>query len=202
MTAGLQHQPLVLASASAARRDLMAGVGLSVELQPVSLDEEALRRSRPDLSPARMAVFLAEAKALAVSRLRPGVLILGGDQILEHAGAALGKANSMAEVAARLKDFRGRTHHLHSGAALAQDGAVVWHGVDTASLTVRNFSDDWLEAYLTAEGSTLNGVVGGYRLEGPGAQLFEQIKGDYFTVLGLPLWAVLDALRDRGVIGR
>lgn len=202
MMTGFQRQPLVLASASVARRALMAGVGLSVELHPADLDEEAVRQSRSHLSPAAMAVALAEAKALAVSRIRPGILVLGGDQILEDDGVIVSKANTLPEIAARLRGFRGGTHHLHSGAALARDGAVIWQGVDSAALTVRNFSERWLETYLAAEGAALTGVVGGYRLEGPGAQLFERIEGDYFTVLGLPLPAVLEALREHGVLDR
>jgi len=202
VSAGFQRQPLVLASASAARRALMAGVGLTVDLQPADLDEEGLRQANPELEPAEMAVRLAEAKAVAVSRMRPGVLVLGGDQILEDDGAIVSKADDLEAIAARLRGFRGRTHHLHSGAALAQDGQVVWRNVDTAALTVRDFSDAWLATYLEAEGATLTGVVGGYRLEGPGAQLFSRIEGDYFTVLGLPLWAVLEALREQGVIDR
>lgn len=202
MSPAFQRQPLVLASASAARRALMAGVGLSVELQPADLDEEGLRQANPDLGPADMAVRLAEAKAVAVSQMRPGVLVLGGDQILDEDGEIVSKADDLVAIAARLRGFRGRTHHLHSGAALARDGAVVWRHVDTAALTVRDFSEAWLATYLEAEGAALTGVVGGYRLEGPGAQLFSRIDGDYFTILGLPLWAVLEALRDQGVIDR
>jgi len=202
MSAGFQRKPLVLASASAARRALMAGVGLTVDLQPADLDEEGRRQANPDLGPADMAIRLAEAKAVAVSRIRPGVLVLGGDQILDEGGAIVSKAESLDAIAARLRGFRGRTHHLHSGTALARDGAVVWRHVDTAALTVRDFSEAWLTTYLEAEGTALTGVVGGYRLEGPGAQLFSRIEGDYFTVLGLPLWAVLEALRDQGVIDR
>jgi septum formation protein len=202
MSAGFQRQPLVLASASAARRALMAAVGLTVDLQSADLDEEGLRQANPDLGPADMAIRLAEAKAIAVSRIRPGVLVLGGDQILDEDGTSVSKAESLDAIAARLRGFRGRTHHLHSGAALARDGAVVWRHVDTAALTVRDFSEAWLTTYLEAEGTALTGVVGGYRLEGPGAQLFSRIEGDYFTVLGLPLWAVLEALRDQGVIDR
>ncbi|WP_370238490.1 Maf family protein [Brevundimonas sp.] len=202
MRAGFQRQSLVLASASAARRALMAGVGLTVDLQPADLDEEGVRQANPDLGPADMAVRLAEAKAVAVSRMRPGVLVLGGDQILDDDGEIVSKADDLVAIAARLRGFRGRTHHLHSGAALARDGAVFWRHVDTAALTVRDFSDAWLATYLEAEGTALTDVVGGYRLEGPGAQLFSRIEGDYFTVLGLPLWAVLDALREQGVIAR
>jgi len=202
MRAGFQRQSLVLASASAARRALMAGVGLTVDLQPADLDEEGVRQANPDLGPADMAVRLAEAKAVAVSRMRPGVLVLGGDQVLDDDGEIVSKADDLVAIAARLRGFRGRTHHLHSGAALARDGAVFWRHVDTAALTVRDFSDAWLATYLETEGTALTDVVGGYRLEGPGAQLFSRIEGDYFTVLGLPLWAVLDALREQGVIAR
>jgi predicted house-cleaning NTP pyrophosphatase (Maf/HAM1 superfamily) len=129
-------------------------------------------------------------------------LVLGGDQILDDDGVIVSKADNLVDIAARLRGFRGQTHHLHSGAALARDGQVVWRHVDTAALTVRDFSEAWLATYLEAEGAALTGVVGGYRLEGPGAQLFSRIDGDYFTVLGLPLWAVLEALRHQGVIDR
>lgn len=196
----LQRAPLLLASASVARRAMMRDVGIEPELMPADLDEDRIRRDHPGLAPFDMAGVLAEAKAMAVSRLRPGRLVLGGDQILEADGKIVSKARDLAAVEARLKQFRGRAHSLHSAAALARDGVVVWRHTDTAILHVRAFSDDFLQAYLQAEGEVLTTVVGGYRLEGPGAQLFDRIEGDYFTVLGLPLRPVLQALRDQGVL--
>nr|MBF0665200.1 Maf family protein [Brevundimonas sp.] len=109
-------------------------------------------------------------------------------------------ARAAASDGARLAEMRGRTHRLHSGAALAHKGQVVWSGVDTATMRMRDFSDAFLDAYLAGEGEVLLGSVGAYRLEGPGAQLFEAVEGDYFTVLGMPLWPVLTELRRAGVL--
>ena len=130
----------------------------------------------------------------------PEAWVLGGDQTLAFAGGVVSKAASMTAARAQLAAMRGRGHQLHSGAALARNGQVVWSGVDTVTLRVRDFSDAFLDAYLAAEGDGLLTSVGSYRLEGMGAQLFEAVEGDYFTVLGLPLWPVLAELRRAGVL--
>lgn len=192
---------LILASKSAARREMLTGAGVPFAVRVADVDEDAVKTRFDPADAAGLAEELARAKAVAVSRLEPGVWVLGGDQTLAFEGGLVSKAPDLAAAGARLSSMRGKVHHLHSGAALARDGEVVWSGVDTAAMHVRAFSDAFLEAYLAAEGEGLLACVGAYRLEGMGAQLFERIEGDYFTVLGLPLWAVLGQLRCHGVIG-
>lgn len=198
MSAELER--LILASRSAARRAMLADAGVVFSVEDAGVDEDAIKVAMADAAPTDLAVELAAAKALAVSRQRPEAWVLGADQTLSFDGGLVSKAKSLDEARARLQQMRGRTHHLHSGAALAHDGAVVWSGVDSVAMRMRDFSDDFLDAYLAAEGEALLSCVGAYRLEGLGSQLFEAVQGDYFTVLGLPLWPVLAELRRAGVI--
>lgn len=191
---------LVLASKSAARREMLTSAGVAFEVRVADVDEDAVKARFEPTEASALAEELARTKALAVSRLDPDAWVLGGDQTLAFDGGLVSKARDLAQARARLSAMRGRVHHLHSGAALARGGEVVWSGVDTAGMHVRDFSDDFLDAYLAAEGEVLLACVGSYRLEGMGSQLFDRIEGDYFTVLGLPLWAVLDQLRRHGVI--
>ena len=192
------HERLILASKSAARRAMLENAGVPFVVQVADVDEDALKT--PGVDPAELAVELARAKALAVSRHDPEAWVLGADQTLAFDGGLISKAPTLAAARARLSAMRGRSHSLHSGAALAHKGQVVWSGLDTAEMKVRAFSDAFLDAYLAAEGEGLLACVGSYRLEGMGAQLFDAVQGDYFTVLGLPLWPVLTELRRVGVI--
>lgn len=198
MSAELER--LILASRSAARRAMLADAGVVFSVEDAGVDEDAIKVAMADAAPTDLAVELAVAKALAVSRNEPHAWVLGADQTLSFDGGLVSKAKSLDEARGRLRQMRGRTHHLHSGAALAHDGAVVWSGVDSVAMRMRDFSDDFLDAYLAAEGEVLLSCVGAYRLEGLGSQLFETVQGDYFTVLGLPLWPVLAELRRAGVI--
>lgn len=132
-----------------------------------------------------------------MSRARPG-LVIGSDQTLDLEGTLYDKAEDIDAARARLKLLRGKTHKLHSAVVVAKEGAPIWREVVSASLTMRDFSDAFLEDYLKAEGSNALGSVGCYRLEGPGAQLFSKIQGDYFAILGLPLMGLLDLLRRHG----
>lgn len=191
---------LVLASKSAARRAMLEGAGVPFAVEVAEVDEAAVKATHDPADAAGLAEELARVKALAVSRRDPEAWVLGADQTLAFDGDLVSKAGSLAAARARLAAMRGRTHHLHSGAALAHNGQIVWSGVDTATMRVRNFSDAFLEAYLVAEGDGLLACVGSYRLEGMGAQLFEAVEGDYFTVLGMPLWPVLAELRRAGVL--
>jgi len=193
-------QQLILASRSAARRTMLTGAGVPFVTGDSGVDEGALKVSLGHLSPIELALELAAAKALALSRRDPEAWVLGSDQTLDVEGRLVSKAADMASARDRLNDLRGRTHQLHAAAALARDGVIVWSGADTARLTMRVFSDGFLDAYLEAEGESLLGSVGCYRLEGMGSQLFDRVEGDYFTVLGMPLWPVLDQLRRFGVI--
>jgi septum formation protein len=191
---------LILASRSAARRAMLENAGVAFEARAADVDEAAIKAVSTDLDPVALAVRLAEAKALAVSRDDPDAWVLGSDQTLAFDGGLVSKAASLEAARDRLKAMRGRTHTLHSGAALATKGQVVWSGADTARMKMRDVSDAFLETYLAAEGAALLSCVGAYRLEGMGSQLFEAVEGDFFTVLGLPLWPVLAELRRAGVI--
>lgn len=190
---------LILASKSAARRAILTEAGVPFTVQVADVDEDALKT--PGVDPAALAVELARAKALAVSRHDADAWVLGADQTLAFDGGLVSKAPTLEAARERLIAMRGRSHQLHSGAALARNGQVVWSGVDTVEMKMRDFSDACLDAYLAAEGAALRACVGSYRLEGLGSQLFEAVEGDYFTVLGLPLWPVLAELRRAGVIG-
>ena len=191
---------LILASKSAARRAMLEGAGVPFSVQVADVDEQAVKAVHDPADAAGLAVELARVKALAVSRHDPEAWVLGADQTLAFAGGLVSKAPSLVAARARLAEMRGRSHQLHSGAALACNGQVVWSGVDTATLRMRDFSDAFLDTYLAAEGEALLGSVGSYRLEGMGSQLFDAVEGDYFTVLGMPLWPVLAELRRAGVL--
>jgi len=193
-----EGERLILASKSAARRAMLSDAGVPFVVQVADVDEDALKT--PGVDPVELAVELARAKALAVSRHDADAWVLGADQTLAFDGGLVSKAAALDAARERLSAMRGRTHQLHSGAALARNGQVVWSGVDTVEMKMRDFSDAFLDAYLAAEGEALLSCVGSYRLEGLGAQLFEAVEGDYFTVLGLPLWPVLAELRRAGVI--
>lgn len=191
---------LILASKSAARRAMLEGAAVPFTLHVADVDEDAIKARLADHDAADLAVELARAKALAVSRHHEDAWVLGADQTLAFDGGLVSKANSLEAARARLMQMRGRSHQLHSGAALAHNGQIVWSGVDMATLTMREFSDGFLDSYLATEGEGLLSCVGAYRLEGMGSQLFARVEGDYFTVLGLPLWPVLAELRRVGVL--
>ena len=191
---------LILASRSAARRAMLTDAGVAFGLEDAGVDEDAIKVAMSNDTPEVLAIELACAKALAVSRRDADVWVLGADQTLAFDGGLVSKARSLDEARDRLRSMRGRSHQLHSGAALATKGQIVWSGVDTVQMKMRDFSDAFLDRYLEAEGDELLACVGSYRLEGLGSQLFEAVDGDYFTVLGLPLWPVLAELRRAGVI--
>ncbi|CAN5117685.1 nucleoside triphosphate pyrophosphatase [soil metagenome] len=180
---------------------MLSGAGVDFVVEVAGVDEDAIKVAMKEAAPEALAVELACAKALAVSRQRPEAWVLGADQTLSFDGELVSKATSVVEARARLGAMRGRTHDLHSGAALARGGEIMWSGVDTARMVMRASSDAFLDDYVAREGEAIRSCVGSYRLEGLGAQLFEAVEGDYFTVLGLPLWPVLAELRRAGVIG-
>lgn len=195
---------LILASQSAARRAMLADAGVPHDAMAPGVDEDMAKASlRADGNDARrMADALAELKAMKLSRRFPQDLVLGCDQTLALAdGDMLDKPASREDAANQLRRLRGATHKLMSAAVICQGGDPVWRHVDVARLTVRSFSDAWLETYLDVEWPAIGGCVGGYRLEATGAQLFSRIDGDHFTILGLPLLPLLDYLRVRGVLG-
>jgi nucleoside triphosphate pyrophosphatase len=194
----LASGPLVLASRSAVRRTLLEAAGVPVEVYPADIDERSLETGVPSATPAAVAALLARQKALVVAGLRPARLVLGADQVLALDAKLFTKPADRAAARTQLRALSGRTHELHSAIAFVRDGAVVFEHVGTARLTMRSFSDRFLDAYLDAIGSAATASVGAYQIEGPGLQLFERIEGDYFTVLGLPLLAALDFLRRYG----
>lgn len=195
---------VVLASSSRTRADMLRAAGLNVETVPSGLNESAmiaaLSVNGETVGPADIATVLAEAKAQTVSESRPGRLVIGADQTLELDGELFTKPDSVEVARRNLLRLRGRTHILHSAGAIVRDGETLWSFSDSASLTMRKFTPEFLGHYSAAEGSTLLESVGSYRLEGPGAQLFEKIDGDWFTILGLPLIPLLSELRKLGVV--
>lgn len=192
--------PLILASASEARADLLRRAGVRITIAPARIDEDEVKAAlRADGAPARdQADILAEMKALAVSRSHPGALVLGADQILDMAGRSFDKPADRAEARDHLLALRGQRHDLLSAAVIARDGEPIWRHIGRARLQMRPFSDAFLDDYLDRMGHAVTMTVGGYMLEGLGAQLFARVDGDYFTVLGLPLIETLGFLRLHG----
>lgn len=192
---------LVLASGSAIRAQILRDAGVAFEADPAHVDEDEVKRAMraAGASPREQADALAELKALHVSRRRPG-FVLGADQMLAIEGETLDKPKDRAEARAHLQRLRGRTHQLICAAVAAVEGAPVWRCIETPTLRMRNFSDAFLEAYLDRIGEAATKSVGAYQLEGLGAQLFERVDGDYFSVLGLPLLPLLAFLREHGVV--
>lgn len=193
---------VILASASAARRALLEAAGLEIEAMPAAIDEAAIKAAMlaEGARPRDIADKLAETKALKVSGRHPDRPVLGADQVLEADGRILDKPADRDAARAQLQELRGKDHVLISAAVVAIGGAPVWRHAATARLTMRAFSDRFLDRYLDAEGDLVLHSVGGYRLEGRGVQLFSRIQGDYFTILGLPLLETLDFLRIHGLI--
>jgi septum formation protein len=198
MAVWLSAQPLVLASGSAVRRTLLEAAGIPVAAHAADIDERRLEGEASSMPPAEIAALLARAKALQVAKSFAGRLVLGADQILTLDGKRFAKPADRAAARAQLRGFAGRTHQLHSAVALVQDAATLFQNADTARLTMRLFSDEFLDRYLDIAGAAVTASVGAYQLEGLGIQLFERIEGDYFTILGLPLLPTLDFLRRHG----
>ena len=194
---------LVLASTSASRQAMLTAAGVPFEALAPMVDEAELKRAlAAEGTDARgVADALAEAKAVKISRKLPGVLVLGSDSVVAlDDGTMIDKAPDRETLTGQLRMLRGRTHRLVSAAVVAENGTPVWRFVGVAKLTMRDFSDAFLDAYLDACGDVLLGSVGGYHIEGRGAQLFARVDGDQFTIRGLPLLAVLDYLRTRNAM--
>jgi septum formation protein len=190
----------VLASASVARQALLRQAGVVFEICAVGIDEGAVKRDAVagGLSAGETALDLARRKAIAVDR--PGAVVIGCDQILVCDGAWFDKPADLAAARGHLQRLRGRHHVLETATAVHRDGLVLWQHVETPRLTMRRFSDAFIDWYLRAEGALVLGSVGAYRLEGPGVQLFEHIEGDHSAILGLPLLPLLGFLRSIDMI--
>jgi len=202
MALWLAPDPLVLASRSAVRRSLLEAAGVALAVHPADVDERHLEQGWASQAPGAVALLLAREKALTVARRHPGRLVLGADQTLALGARRFAKPEDRAAAHEQLRTLCGRTHELHSAIVFAQDTAALFEYVDTARLTMRAFSERFLEAYLDAVGPAATASVGAYQIEGLGIQLFERFDGDYFTVLGLPLMPALDFLRRRGRLVR
>lgn len=188
---------LILASQSATRKTLLQQAGIHFSSMPADIDERTLEASvlAGGGDGRDVAQRLAESKAAAVAAAHPGAIVIGADQTLSLGPELLHKPRDRAEAAAQLDHLRGKTHRLNAGVALVRDGILLWSGVETAELTLREFSTAERDEVLDREGDAILSSVGGYRLEGPSIRLFETVTGDYFTILGLPLLPLLAALR-------
>jgi septum formation protein len=197
-----QTANLVLASASPFRAALLKSAGLAFEALPADVDERAVEASvaGSGLDGGDLAELLAMAKAQDVSGRRPGALVIGGDQTLTLDGEQLHKPADMDAARRQLLKLSGQTHRLHAALCLVKEGALIWQHTGVADLTMRKLDPGFVGRHLSAVGDAALTSVGAYQLEGPGVQLFERIDGDYFTILGLPLLPLLQALRDHGAI--
>jgi len=194
--------PLILASASPIRAELLRRAGLAFTVESAAIDEAEIKAAfrAETRNPADCAAALAEAKATRIARRHPEALVIGADQMLVCDGAWFGKPESRAATSDQLRALRGRRHELVTAACVCRGGQCLWHIVERPSLTMRDFSETFLADYLARGGDDLLGSVGAYRLEERGIQLFARIEGDYFAILGLPLLPLLTFLRGHGVL--
>jgi septum formation protein len=191
---------LVLASTSRIRAELLTRAGLVFDALRPEIDENALKASAKLLAPADLARSLAASKAVSVANRRPEAMVIGADQVLNLEGKAFDKPGSRDEARAHLLHLRGRCHALETAVCCVRGGDTLWQHLGRARLTMRNFSEAFLDDYLERMGPEVMTSVGAYKLEGLGAQLFEAIDGDYFTILGLPLLPLLGFLRRQGAL--
>ena len=185
---------IVLASKSASRRAMLAAAGVEFDVMPAAIDERALESALGEVAPQVVALELAKSKALSLDA--GNVPVLGSDSVLSVVGQRFNKPESRAQAAEHLRYFSGKQMVLHSAAAIALGGNVRWDHCAQARLQVRDLSEDFIQRYLAAEWPEVGQCVGVFRIEALGVQLFETIEGDHFTVLGMPLLPVLEALRE------
>jgi septum formation protein len=195
----LADRPLVLASKSPARRTMLEAAGIPVAVHPAEIDERAVEQAAGGDAKA-IAALLAREKARAVGAQLPGRLVVGADQTLALGDRRFSKPADRQDARAQLQALRGRTHTLHSAVAVVREGDLLFESTDTARLTMRDFSDGFIEAYLDATATAATESVGGYQLERIGIQLFERVDGDHFTILGLPLLPLLRFLRSAAAL--
>lgn len=194
-------EPLVLASKSVSRRQLLEAAGIPLKCDPAGIDERAVEQSRAASAGAKeVAILLAREKAIATAARHPKSLVLGADQTLALMQRRFSKPSSREAAREQLAALSGKTHELHSAAAIAQDGKIIFEAVATARLTMRPLSSEFIKEYLDAAGDKVSTSVGAYQLEGLGIHLFEKIEGDHFTILGMPLLPLLAYFRAAGMI--
>ncbi|KZD25743.1 Maf family protein [Tardiphaga robiniae] len=200
MTIWCGVQPLILASQSLARRELLANAGITFDAVPADIDERGIQQKSGLKAPGEIAALLAERKAAFISLRHPGRYVLGADQILALGDRMFSKPVGREQAAEQLAILAGRTHELHSALAVVCDGATLFSNVSVAHMTMRKLDDVAINAYLDAAGDKVMTSVGAYQLEGLGVHLFELIEGDHFTILGLPLLPLLSFLRGEEMI--
>lgn len=196
--------PVVLASSSGTRRGLMEAAALRFTWEAAAVDEASIKEAAQaeGLSPADAAVVLADAKAMRIARRRPDALVIGADQLLVCNGRWFDKPESVAAARGHLQALRGQTHELVTATVVWRHGARIWHHVAVPRMTMRQFSDAFLDDYLAIEGERVTSSVGAYRLEGMGMHLFAKAEGEHAAILGLPMLALLDFLRQHQVLAR
>jgi septum formation protein len=200
MSLWLSAAPLVLASQSPSRQALLRNAGIPLDIRPADINERAVETQSAITAPDAIALHLARAKALAVSALMPGRVVLGADQTLALDERRFSKPHNTDDAAAQLTTLAGRTHELHSAVVLARGPDIVFSHVAQARLTMRPLSAAFITAYLAQAGDAVFASVGAYQLEALGVHLFEAIEGDHFTILGLPLLPLLMYLRREGML--
>lgn len=190
--------PVILASGSAARKDMLSAAGLDYTAIPADIDEAKILGMLYDLgySVSVITENLAAEKARHISAQNDGALVIGSDQTLEFENQILSKAKSADDAALKLKSLRGKTHALHSSVCVALDNKIIFTHTDTAELSMRDFDDDFLTRYMAQDPDALTSCVGAYKIEGAGAWLFSEITGNNFTIMGMPLLPLLGFLHD------
>jgi septum formation protein len=201
MTIWRGKDPLILASQSRARQTLLANAGIAFEAVPADIDERAVQGNSGLTAPDNIALLLAREKALFVSAKFPGRVVVGADQTLALGNRLFSKPAGRAQAAEQLRALAGQSHQLCSAVAVARDGKILFADASIARMTMRQLSGDEIRAYLDEAGEAVTSSVGAYQLEGRGVHLFEQIEGDHFTILGLPLLSLLAFLRSERLLG-
>jgi len=201
MTLWRGKEPLVLASQSRARQTILANAGIEFESEPADIDERAIQATSGLSAPVDIASLLAREKARFVSSRRPQRYVVGADQTLALGTRIFNKPSGRAQAADQLRALAGRRHELHSAVAVVRDRTLVFEHVSMARMTMRRLGGAEIDSYLDEAGEGVTSSVGAYQLEGLGIHLFEQIDGDHFTILGLPLLALLAFFRSEHLLG-
>jgi septum formation protein len=201
MTLWRGKEPLILASQSHVRQVLLANAGINFESEPAAIDERQIQQKSNLSTPGDIAALLAREKCLFVSRRRPGRYVVGADQTLALGTRLFTKPSSRIQAAEQLRALAGRSHELYSAVAVARDGKILFEKIAIARMSMRALSEAEIGAYLGEAGAAVTSSVGAYQLEGLGVHLFERIEGDHFTILGLPMLALLEFFRSERLLG-